>query len=93
MSFLSFVCYAFVHVWSLMPCGHLLGKGCHFPIGILGQVWCLVYRFMIFALFHTFIAWRYFTRRRDVIMINTIFSGTGSYLFACHDKSYLVVNV
>ena len=25
-----------------MPCGHLLGKGCHFPIGILGQVWYLI---------------------------------------------------
>ena len=51
-------CYAFMHVCLLMPCGHLLGKGwllcsrlwclivtlwrCHFPIGILGQVWCLI---------------------------------------------------
>ena len=38
-----------------MPCGHLLGKGdllalvcdvllgsCHFPIGILCQMWCLI---------------------------------------------------
>ena len=43
-------------------CGHLLGKGwplgsrlwcllwvCHFPIGILGQVWSWLYRFLIFA--------------------------------------------
>ena len=27
MLFLSCFCYAFVHVFSLMPCGHLLGKG------------------------------------------------------------------
>ena len=25
--FLSFVCYAFVHVCLCVPCGHLLGKG------------------------------------------------------------------
>ena len=48
-------CYAFMHVCLLMPCGHLVGKGwplgsrlwcllwrCHFSIGILGQVWCLI---------------------------------------------------
>ena len=28
-------------------------KSCHFPIGILGQVLCLVYRFFIFALLLT----------------------------------------
>ena len=45
-----------------VPCGHLLGKGCpldsrlwrltvicHFVIGILGQVWYLKYKFLIFA--------------------------------------------
>ena len=25
--FLSFVCYAFVHICLCVPCGHLLGKG------------------------------------------------------------------
>ena len=25
--FLSYVCYAFVHVCLYVPCGHLLGKG------------------------------------------------------------------
>ena len=48
--FCLFFCYAFVRVCLLMPCGHLLGKdcplvcevNCHFPIGILGQVWCLI---------------------------------------------------
>ena len=50
MSFTFCFCYAFVRV-----CGHLLGKDwplvfvcgvkfwrCHFPIWILGQVWCLI---------------------------------------------------
>ena len=27
MFFLSYVCYAFVHVCLFVPCGHLLGKG------------------------------------------------------------------
>ena len=44
-----------MHVCLLMPCGHLLGRAdllvlvcdvylwrCHFPIGILGQVWYFV---------------------------------------------------
>ena len=35
MLFLSCFCYAFVRVCLLRPCGH-------FPIGILGQVWCLI---------------------------------------------------
>ena len=52
MFFLSCVCYAYVRVCLYVPCGHLLRKGwplgsclwcllwvCHFPIGILGQVW------------------------------------------------------
>ena len=47
-------CYVFVRVCLYVLCGHLLGKGwplgfrlwcllwvCHFPIGILGQVWYL----------------------------------------------------
>ena len=54
MFFSVLFCYAFVHVGLLMPCGHL-GKAdflalacdvylrrCHFPIGILGHVWCLI---------------------------------------------------
>ena len=53
--FPSCVYYAVVHVCLFLPCGHLLGKGwplgsslwclivsCHFPIGILGQVWYLI---------------------------------------------------
>ena len=52
---LSCVCYVFVRVCLYVLCGHLLGKGwplgsrlwcllwvCHFPIGILGQVWYLI---------------------------------------------------
>ena len=52
-SVLCFVC--FVRVCLYVLCGHLLGKGwplgsrlwcllwvCHFPIGILGQVWYLI---------------------------------------------------
>ena len=55
MIFLSCFYYTFKGVCLLMSCGHLLGKGwpldscllclmwsCHFPIGILGQVWCLI---------------------------------------------------
>ena len=54
--FLSCVCYAFMLVCLYVPCVHLLGKDvtswlsfvvsncefCHFPIGILGQVWYLI---------------------------------------------------
>ena len=52
---LSCVFYVFVRVCLYVLCGHLLGKGwplgsclwcllwvCHFPIGILGQVWYLI---------------------------------------------------
>ena len=52
---LSCVCYVFVRVCLYVLCCHLLGKGwplgsrlwcllwvCHFPIGILGQVWYLI---------------------------------------------------
>ena len=55
MLFLSCFCYASMRVCLLTPCGHMLGKGwplgfrlwcllwsCHFPIGILNQVWCLI---------------------------------------------------
>ena len=53
MDFFFCVCFAFVCVCLNVPCGHLLGKGlplssrlwcpvCHFPIGILGQVWYLI---------------------------------------------------
>ena len=31
MFFLSCVCYAFVHIFLFVPCGHLLGKG--WPLG------------------------------------------------------------
>ena len=31
-------CYAFMHVCSLMPCGHVLGKG--WPLG--SRLWCLI---------------------------------------------------
>ena len=52
---LSCVCYVFVRVCLYVLCSQLLGKGwplgsrlwcllwvCHFPIGILGQVWYLI---------------------------------------------------
>ena len=52
---LSCVCYVFVRVCLYVLCGHLLGKCwplgtrlwyllwvCHFPIGILGQLWYLI---------------------------------------------------
>ena len=60
-------CYAFVRVCLLIPCGHLLGKG--WPLGsrlwclivklsfpLVSWVRCgaWVYRFLIFALFLTF---------------------------------------
>ena len=57
-SFVDLLCFCsvlcllcFVHVCLYGLCGHLLGKGsrlwcllwvCHFPIGILGQVWYLI---------------------------------------------------
>ena len=43
--FLYCVCYAFVRVCSLIPCGHLLGKV--WPLGI--RLWCLI---VILSLFH-----------------------------------------
>ena len=39
MFFLSCVYFAFVRVCLFVPSGHLL---CHFPVGILGQVWYLI---------------------------------------------------
>ena len=36
--FLSCVCYAFVRIRLLLPCGHLLGKG--WPLG--SRLWCLI---------------------------------------------------
>ena len=52
---LSCVCYVCARVCLYVLCGHLLGKGwplgsrlwcllwvCHFPTGILGQVWYLI---------------------------------------------------
>ena len=56
LCFYSVLCLlCFVRVCLYVLCGHLLGKGwplgsrlwcllwvCHFPIGILGQVWCLI---------------------------------------------------
>ena len=56
LCFCSVLCWlCFVRVCLYVLCGHLLGKGwplgsrlwcllwvCHFPIGILGQVWYLI---------------------------------------------------
>ena len=65
MLFLSCFCYAFMHVCLLMPCGIPAGKGltswlslmicpiATFPIGILGQVWCLILSIPDLALFLT----------------------------------------
>ena len=38
MFFLSCVCYAFVHVCLLVPCGQLLGKGSP----LRSSLWCLI---------------------------------------------------
>ena len=48
--FLSCLCYAFVHVCLLMPCGPLLGKA--WPLG--SRLWCLIVKL---SLFHFFISW------------------------------------
>ena len=43
-----FLCFSCFRICSLLPCGHLLGKGCHlgvfvtFPCGIQGQVGYLI---------------------------------------------------
>ena len=78
LCFCSVLCLlCFVRVCLYVLRGHLLGKGwplgsclwcllwvCHFPIGILGQVWYLIVRFLIFATLLTFrsneqICWRF----------------------------------
>ena len=59
-----------MRVCLYVPCGHLLGKGwplgsrlwcrtviCHFPIGILGQVWYLIVSILIFAPLLTWTTW------------------------------------
>ena len=38
LCFLSCVCYAFVHVYLFVTCGHLLGKG--WPLG--SNLWRLI---------------------------------------------------
>ena len=65
--FLSCFCYAFIHACLLMPCGHLLGKAD--LLALVFDVYCDVvtfllvswvrcgawfYRFLIFAIFLTF---------------------------------------
>ena len=42
--FLSCVCYAFVCVCSLIPCGHLMGKV--WPLGT--RLWCLIVSLSLF---------------------------------------------
>ena len=44
MLFLSCICYAFVRVCLLMPCGHLLWK-C-WPLG--SRLWCLIVKLSLF---------------------------------------------
>ena len=69
--FLSCVCYAFVRVCLFVPCGHLLGQVwplgsrlwcllwvCHFPIGVLGQVWYLIVSIPDLCTLTYFIAFR-----------------------------------
>ena len=71
MSCVFHVFHAFVSVqYSLLPCGHLLGKAfwllfamfncvfVTFPSGILGQVWYLIV-FLIFSVCLTLAHWRY----------------------------------
>ena len=64
LCFCSVLCLlCFVRVCLYVLCGHLLGKGwplgsrlwcllwvCHFPIGILGQVWYLIVSIVIVSL-------------------------------------------
>ena len=68
MLFPSCFCFAFVRVFLLMPCGHLLGKGLTswlsfvisnyevvtFPLVSCTRCGVSLYRFLIFALFLTF---------------------------------------
>ena len=73
MLFLSCFCYAFVRVCLLMHCGHVLGKGlasllsfvmsnCEdvtFPLVSWVRCGACFYRFLIFALFLTFLQFLY----------------------------------
>ena len=48
MLFLSCFCFACVHVCSMMPCGHLLGKG--WPLG--SSLWCLIVKLSLSYWYH-----------------------------------------
>ena len=43
MLFLSYLCYAFVRIYLLMPCGHLLGKS--WSLG--SRLWCLIVKLLL----------------------------------------------
>ena len=72
LCFCSVLCLlCFVRVCLYVLCGHLLGKGwplgsrlwcllwvCHFPIGILGQVWYLIVSIPDLCTLTYFLAWR-----------------------------------
>ena len=72
LCFCSVLCLlCFVRVCLYVLCGHLLGKGwplgsrlccllwvCHFPIGILGQVWYLIVSFPDLCNLTYFACWR-----------------------------------
>ena len=70
MLFLSCICYAFVHLCLLMPCGtswlSFVMSNCEFvtlPLVSCVRCGCLiVYRFLIFPLFVTFSESRYLVK-------------------------------
>ena len=70
LCFCSVLCLlCFVRVCLYVLCGHLLGRAdllalvcgvyCHFPIGILGQVWYLIVSIPDLCIL-TYFLWRYF---------------------------------
>ena len=87
---LSCVCYVFVRVCLYVLCGHLLGKGwplgsrlwcllwvCHFPIGILGQVWYLIVSIpdlCILTYFYCMVIYHSQTRRHVINIVLHVIS-------------------
>ena len=88
LCFCSVLCLlCFVRVYLYVLCGHLLGKGwplgsrlwcllwvCHFPIGILGQVWYLIVSIPDLCTI-TYFQWKNVTYTT---------SGVTKFVFECH---------
>ena len=104
LCFCSVLCLlCFVCVCLYVLCGHLLGKGwplgsrlwcllwvCHFPIGILGQVWYLIVSIpdlCTFTYFYNYnhtkfgLKWNMFTYKK----IKLFYSSTYFLIFALND--------